>query len=78
MTGSYTTSGDALALTVGENALTVTPADDARASRLFAAATQETLTEWPVAARSFVCDGARWWLDLETEGHQATVAFTRR
>lgn len=78
MTGTYTASGDALALAVGDNALTVTAADDARASRLFAAATQETLTEWPVAARSFACDGDRLVLDLETEGHQAAVAFTRR
>jgi hypothetical protein len=78
MTGSYTTSGDALALAVGDNALTVTAADDGRASRLFAAATQETLTEWPVAARSYACDGDRLELDLDTEGHLAAVAFARR
>lgn len=78
MTGSYTATGDALSLAVGDNALTVTPADDARASGLFTAATQETLMEWPVTARSFACDGDQLVLDLETEGHQAAVAFIRR
>lgn len=78
MHGTYRTAGDALALTATENTLTATPSDDRTASALFAIATQETLGEWPVSATSFSCDGDVLVLDLETEGHTASVAFTRR
>jgi len=77
LTGTYTTDGDALRLAAESNELTVTPRDDAPSSITFAAATQETLTEWPVAARSFSCDATGLVLDLDTEGHVASVAFTR-
>lgn len=78
MHGAYSTEGDALALTATENTLTATPSDDRTASALFAIATQETLDEWPVSATSFSCAADRLVLDLETEGHAASVEFTRR
>lgn len=76
--GAYTTAGDGLTLKGTSNALTAQPADDAAASKLFAAATQETLTAWPVTASGYTCGGDRLVLDLATEGHAAAVAFTRR
>jgi len=78
MAGGYAASGTALTLTATADKLTVAPADDRPASALFAAATQETLTEWPVAASSFQCDGDALTLQLETEGHVAPVEFARR
>ncbi len=78
MTGIYRSSGRTLALTATQNDLTVEPSDDRTASTLFAAATQETLQEWPVSASSFACDARTLVLDLETEGHPAAVEFTRR
>ncbi|MBN9180114.1 MAG: hypothetical protein J0J00_06120 [Microbacterium sp.] len=78
MTGTYRASGDSLTLASSDNALTVKPTDDQTASRLFAAATQVTLVDWPVSATTFRCDGDALELDLVTEGHPATVAFTRR
>lgn len=77
LSGTYETAGDALTLTPTANGLSVEPRDDRRASLLFAAATQETLSEWPVSAQSFTCDDGRLVLDLETEGHVASVAFVR-
>jgi len=77
MRGTYTTSGDALALTATDNLLTATPSDDRTGSALFAFATQETLGEWPVSATSFSCDGDTLVLDLETEGHPASIEFVR-
>jgi len=77
LTGIYETTGDALTLTPTANGLTVEPRDDRRASLLFAAATEETLSEWPVSAQAFTCDEGRLVLDLETEGHVASVVFAR-
>lgn len=77
MDGTYAASGDAIALAATTNALTVVPADDRDASALFAAATQETLTEWPVAASSFRCSADTLVLDLQTEGEGATLTFGR-
>jgi hypothetical protein len=77
MTGSYRTAGDGLRMTSTDDGLTVTPTDASTASALFAAATQVTLDEWPVSATAFHCDGDTLSLDLDTEGHPATVALTR-
>lgn len=78
MSGTYRASGDSLALASTDNALTVKPVDDQTASRLFALATQVTLVDWPVSATSFRCEGDTLQIDLVTEGHPATVPFTRR
>jgi hypothetical protein len=78
MTGTYRTSGDTISLTSRDDALTVAPSDSSTASALFAAATQVTLEEWPVSATTYTCAGDALQLGLQTEGHPATVAFTRR
>jgi hypothetical protein len=78
MDGTYTTTGDAIALAATGNRLTVVPADDETASALFAVATQETLDEWPVSASSFACTDDALTLVLDTEGHDASVVFARR
>jgi hypothetical protein len=77
MTGTYRASGTSIALTAKDDALTVTPSDTSTASTVFAAATQVTLDEWPVSATTFSCAGDALRLGLQTEGHPATVAFTR-
>lgn len=78
MAGDYRTSGTTISLTATDDALTAVPRDERRASALFAIATQETLSEWPVTATSFSCDGDGLVLDLETEGHTASVEFVRQ
>ncbi|MET0736522.1 MAG: hypothetical protein ABWY55_12880 [Microbacterium sp.] len=77
MTGTYVATGSALSLDAEANDLVVAPADDQSASALFAAATQETLGEWPVSASGFTCDADALVIDLETEGHRASVSFAR-
>jgi hypothetical protein len=77
MAGTYETDGETLSMSSTDGALTALPADDSTASLLFAAATQETLDEWPVSASGYRCDADTLVLDLETEGHPASVEFAR-
>ena len=83
MSGSYSADGDGaasgspLTLQAKDNTLTVAPLDQRTGSALFAAATQETLEEWPVSASAYTCDATTVVLSLETEGFPASIAFTR-
>ncbi|MFT4221222.1 MAG: hypothetical protein QM611_12010 [Microbacterium sp.] len=78
MSGEYRATDGDLELAAADNRLTVQPRDDRAASELFAAATAETLVEWPVSASAFACEGDALTLELETEGHPAAVEFARR
>lgn len=83
MTGSYRSDGDGAAsgsgisLEAQDNTLTVAPLDEQTGSVLFAAATQETLAQWPVSASGYTCDDTTLVLNLETEGFPASLGFTR-
>lgn len=83
MSGGYRTDGDGgasgspIALQAQDNALTVVALDDRPASALFAAATQETLAQWPVSASGYTCDETTLVLSLATEGFPASLAFDR-
>jgi hypothetical protein len=77
MTGTYRTEDGEMHMAATDDGLTVTPTDRSQASSLFALATQVTLNDWPVTATSFRCDGDSLALDLETEGHPATVELAR-
>lgn len=77
MSGTADANGTDIALTPTVNGLEVRPEDDGTGSALFAAATQETLAEWPVAASGYACDAETSTIELWTEGHRTTVTFGR-